>query len=102
MQQQEDMAAGVRTVDWGLILHLQDQDYWPQYPLHAGDLELYNQQADPGQEHNLWPDPPPAALQAQQTLARLLVRWKERTPAASGINSPLDEESLEMLRRIGY
>ena len=102
MQQQEDMAAAVRTVDWGLILHLQDQDYWPLYPLHAGDLELYNQQADPGQEQNLWPNPPPAAQQAQQALARLLVRWEERTPAASGINSTLDEESLEMLRRIGY
>jgi hypothetical protein len=102
MQQQKDLAAAVHTADWQIILQRQDEACWPLYPLHAGDLELYDQRADSGQEHNLWPDPAPAAQQAQQGLLRLLVRWEERTAAASGTASSLDEETLEMLRRLGY
>lgn len=102
MQQQEDLAAAVHTADWQLILQRQDEAYWPLYPLHAGGLELYDQRADPGQEHNLWPAPPPVAQQAQEALVRLLARWEERTAAASGINASLDEEMLELLRQLGY
>jgi hypothetical protein len=102
MQQHKDLALAVRTADWQVILHQQDEAYWPLYPLHAGDLELYDQRTDPGQTHNLWPDPGPAAQQAQQNLLRLLVRWEERTTAAGGTNASLDKDTLELLRRLGY
>jgi hypothetical protein len=96
------MALSVRTAGWQIILHQQDESYWPLYPLQAGTAELYNGRADPAQEHNLWQDPLPAARQARKTLSGLLARWQEHTPTAGGTSASLDEESLELLRKLGY
>jgi arylsulfatase A-like enzyme len=101
-QQHDGLALSVRTADWRMIVQQQDDDYWPQYQLQAGQVELYDLRADAGEKQNLWPASSPRARQAQAELSRLLLRWEEDTAAFGGTSSSLDQETEETLRRLGY
>lgn len=102
-QQHDDLSLSIRSPDWRLILQQQDYDVWPLYTLRAGQTELYDLQADPEETHNLEAAPSPDARRAQADLSESLIDWKQRTPPATGTTAaPLDEETEEMLRRLGY
>jgi arylsulfatase len=101
-QQRNADALSERTTDWRLILQLRDNATWPLYPQRAGQVELYDLRADPEEAHNLWPATSQVARNAQETLSRQILRWKEATPLAAGEAAPLDPEVEKMLHDLGY
>jgi arylsulfatase A-like enzyme len=102
-QQHDSLSQSVRTAEWRLILQQQDDEVWPLYPLQAGQLELYNQEEDPKEASNRWPAGSRAAERALEQLSQQLLEWEAATPRSSFSQAPpLDEETEEMLRRLGY
>jgi arylsulfatase A-like enzyme len=79
----------IRRGDWKLILNVE-----------SGGLELFNVVADPGEQENLADSEPENAQRLRDDLLRFLAGV-----AAVGTDSPhvpLDEETLERLRALGY
>jgi arylsulfatase A-like enzyme len=101
--QAHDLAIGIRTPEWRMILQQMDDTTWPLYNLQAGTVELYDLRADPGEQQNLQAASTGPALQAEQELSRHLLSWKQNTPVNTNVDtSPLDPELEEILRKLGY
>jgi arylsulfatase len=102
-QQHELYSTAIRTEGWRLIQQLLDDDLWPLYELHTGQVELYDLQDDPQERQNLVSSDSSAVRQTLNSLFDLLLGWEAETPLAEGLESPpLNEEMEEMLRRLGY
>ncbi len=102
-QQHRDLSLALRTEEWRLILHQADDATWPRYPLQAGTAELYDLRTDPEEQENLWPADDPAARRALRSLSQALLDWESAIPFSPFTERPsLDEETEEMLRRLGY
>ncbi|MBN1485068.1 MAG: sulfatase, partial [Chloroflexia bacterium] len=102
-EQHDDLSLAVRTREWRLIRHLEDHQVWPLYNLRAGQMELYDLEEDPAEQNNLLPAASRGAEKAREALFEELLDWQVSTPMAEGIEAlPLDEETEEMLRRMGY
>lgn len=101
-QQRDDLSLGLRTAGWRMILQKQDDDAWPLYQLQAGVVELYDLEADPGEEQNLAPVDSAALRKREGELSERLLKWQRDTPLAATGEGELDEETEEMLRRLGY
>jgi arylsulfatase A-like enzyme len=101
-QQHDDLTVAVRSKDWRLILQLRDDDVWPLYSLRMGLEELYDLQADPDALDNLLPEPPSSARRAHRSLSDLLDTWRQDISLTMVEGAPLDEDTEELLRRLGY
>jgi arylsulfatase A-like enzyme len=67
--------------------------------IEAPRPELYNLDADPSEQHNLFVQGSPKALELQGRLAKLLARYAPKRPAAPGDTSP---QTRALLDSLGY
>ncbi len=77
-------------------------DHHLLYTKKTGGVELFNLRADPREQHDLSTDGPDHVL----TMTKLLESWEamvaSQPPERSATGKPLDEETIEQLRELGY
>ena len=99
---------GTHGAVYGESRHAHDAFGWaPLRSLRAGAYkyveaprpELYNLDADPREQHNLFVQGSPKATELQGQLAKLLARYAPKRPAAPGDQSP---QTRALLDSLGY
>jgi arylsulfatase A-like enzyme len=99
---------GTHGAVYGESRHAHDAFGWaPLRSLRAGAYkyieaprpELYNLDADPSEQHNLFVQGSPKAVELEGQLAKLLARYAPKRPAAPGDTSP---QTRALLDSLGY
>ena len=88
----------LRSFGWSPLHSLQTRQY---HYVQAPEPELYDVQADPGEQHNLAGERPGVAAALKQKLEERMLRFApSTTPAAAG--SILSQDAASKLRALGY
>ena len=88
----------LRSFGWSPLHSLQTQQY---HYVQAPEPELYDVQADPGEQHNLVAERPGVAAALKQRLEELVLRYAPPA-AAQGSGPALSQDAASRLRALGY